>query len=316
VRYTILYYSAIVGDRISLMCVAESMARHAATGYGKSKLGVHGPTLKNTLRTSIELLLDAANSGALTVCDINGRTASIAQIVNNYSQQVVQDGFNSSEQTMLALYSRAKHLSDWGATNGDEFEFVDRPAQEVECDLKDADGKVVEKGFYRGYIGTEQKEPFTGTVRPVLAPATELTASKPQAESASKSVAPVTPAANAPENGKTKARVGRPTVKHKKVAILSQIIGAMTAGKTLNTGSLPGSAADLFDACKRIERAQTGKATVFGAATLDTFVTWLQQSGFSMKIGRTPNNEKTYWTDLCVQTMVKMPANIFTRVYS
>jgi len=314
VHYTIPYYSAIFGDRISLMSVAESMARHAATGYGASKLGVHGPTLKNTLRTSIELLLDAANSGALIVCDSNGRTASIVQIVNNSLLRVAQDGFSSSEKTMLALHSRTKHLSDWGATNGDEFEFVDRPAQEVQFDLKDADGKVIEKGFYRGYIGSEQKEPFTGTVTPILASSTELTASKPQAEPASKSVA--TPAAKASENGKTKARGGRPTVKHEKVAILSQIIGAMIAEEKLNTGSLPGSAADLFDACKRIERAQTGKANMFGAATLDTFVTWLQQSGFSMKIGRTPNNEKTYWTDLCVQTMVKIPANIFTRVYS
>ena len=182
-HYKISYYSAIVGDRISLMSVAESMARHAATGYGKSKFGVHGPTLKNTLRTSIELLLDAANSGALTICDSRGCPASIAKIVNNSFLRVVQEGFSISEQTILALYSRAKHLSDWGATNGDEFEFVDRPAQELEFDLEDADGKVVEKGFYRGrYIGTEQKEPLQYTATPILASSTKLTASQPKAD--------------------------------------------------------------------------------------------------------------------------------------
>lgn len=315
-RYEIKYCRAIFGDTIPLVSVAEGMAKHAATGYGSSKT-VHGPTLKNAKRNFIELLLDAANSGALPVCASTGRAASVAKIVDGAAVPGLGDGFNTSERTIFALYARAKHLCDWGAANGHDFELVDVPAQEAVFDLKDEDGKVLKKDYFRGYVGTEQDESLCFTVRPILASATELRAPAPPAALANISAVPGIPAAptqsNAPENGTAKAKLGRPRENHKKIAVLRKLIGVMIAGKSLNASSLPGSAADLLDACQRIERAQTGKAAVFGGATTPgTFDTWLRAAGYGMKVGRTPKKEKTYWTDLCVETQVKMSPDIFT----
>ena len=117
---------------------------------------------------------------------------------------------------------------------------------------------------------------------------------------------------SAPENGKVKARGGRPRVNGKKAEKLRRLIEAMTAGKTLNTCALPGSAANLLDACQRIEKARTGKAATFGGSTAGTFDTLLKTAGYSVKKGRTPIGEKTYWTDLCVKTIGKMPVDVFT----
>jgi hypothetical protein len=303
-HYTINYQSAIIGGTIPLTYVAESMARHAASAYGKSSL--HGPTLENTRPACIELLLDAANKGALTVCDNTGRTACAADLVSATVLPDVQEGFSSSERAILALYVRAKHLCDWGGTNGYEFELVDVPAQEIVFDLKDENGKVIKKDYFRGYVGI-------GTSMPLARPAANLTASSLQAALVSEpatQVAPIHP--NAPKNDDAKARGGRPKVNHKKADILRRLIAVMTAEEKCDPGQLPGSAADLLDACKRIERTQTNKTAMFGRANAEAFNTWLRATEYRIKIGRTRNDEKTYWTDLCVKTMGKIRPDIFS----
>lgn len=174
-RYTIKYYPAIFEENIPLISVVESLARHAATAYGNSKLGVHGPTLENVRPKFIELLLDAAKSGALTVCDDIGHTGDVKKVASRSVVPQVQEGFSTSERTIFTLFARMKHLLDWGAANGYDFEFQGMPALEVVADRRGADGKIIKKVFDLVYVGIEQKEPLTFTVRPILTSAAKLT---------------------------------------------------------------------------------------------------------------------------------------------
>lgn len=110
-----------------------------------------------------------------------------------------------------------------------------------------------------------------------------------------------------------KPKSGRPKTIPGKVCILRQLIDHMAKGKEIEPGNLPGTAADLLDACQRIEKSKTGKKSTFGTSE-DTFKTWLKHSGYGFKGGRAPKDEAHFWTQLCVETMGLMDENIFTEV--
>lgn len=171
------------GDVVPLHHVAEAMARYAASGYGKSSL--HGPTLKNTRANSIGLLLDAADRGLLIVCDGTGRICPAEDIINAAVLPPVQDGFDLNSRRIMALHVRVKHLCEWGRSNGDEFHIEEAPVEVIEFDLKNEQGKIIEKGFYRGYVGSGYvgsgtHEPVPPTAALPLPPA-EVPVSKPPA---------------------------------------------------------------------------------------------------------------------------------------
>jgi hypothetical protein len=106
---------------------------------------------------------------------------------------------------------------------------------------------------------------------------------------------------------------GRPPEVKMKAKILSLLIESMTKERNIDPGSLPGSVANLLDACQRIEKAKTGKERVF-STTVTTFKEWLSNTGYGFGSGRPPKKETTYWTSLCVETMGKIDAEVFTEV--
>jgi hypothetical protein len=108
----------------------------------------------------------------------------------------------------------------------------------------------------------------------------------------------------------TITRGGRPREINKKVCMLRQIITHMTAVKMIQLNVLPGSSADLLDACQRIEKAKTGRIKVF-KTTEGTFKKWLIAAGYRFKPGRTLKDEEKFWTKLCVDTMVNIPPDVF-----
>jgi hypothetical protein len=114
-----------------------------------------------------------------------------------------------------------------------------------------------------------------------------------------------------------KAKVGRPKTVNKKANVVRQIIEAVekVAKRKFESNNLPGSAADLLNTCKRIEKAITDKTSLFGGATADTFNTWLKAAGYGFSSGRTPNAEDQYWAQLCVKTVVLITPEVFTEDY-
>ena len=146
--YTVHISKAIHGDVVPLVHVMEAMARSRATGYGK--LPVHGPTLENVRAGQLDLLLDAANSGALKVCNHDGKLMSVAELVTSDVSQL----FDAVEglPSLVFLHTHIKHLNDWAATNGDSFLVKDSGAESVEYPIEDAFGKVVEVGHRRGIV--------------------------------------------------------------------------------------------------------------------------------------------------------------------
>lgn len=114
-------------------------------------------------------------------------------------------------------------------------------------------------------------------------------------------------------DGEPVTKTGRPPEIARKAEILDQIIQSMIRGKELNPNNLPGVAADLLDACQRIEDAKVGKKQIFSKSE-DAFKSWLKAAGYGFKNGRAPSNEANYWTRLCVETMAKIDARIFTEV--
>ena len=109
---------------------------------------------------------------------------------------------------------------------------------------------------------------------------------------------------------KTNGSAGRPKTKEKNAQILKKLIESMTVGIEFTPTALPGNAKNLLDACKRIERAKTSKTSTF-QTTPSTFKRWLKLTGYTFKTGRTLAKETNYWTKLCVETMVKIPDDIF-----
>lgn len=106
---------------------------------------------------------------------------------------------------------------------------------------------------------------------------------------------------------------GRPKTIEVKAAILRRLIPLMLSDNAYNGIALPGSAADLHEACKRIEQVQTNKSLTFGGTT-STFKTWLFHAGYSMKNGRGIVGEEKYWTKLLPKVMGKLPSDIFPRI--
>lgn len=115
-----------------------------------------------------------------------------------------------------------------------------------------------------------------------------------------------------PEQLEAQKKGGRPREIGKKADVLRKLITAMTVGRELDTRDMPGSAANLLDACQRIEKAKNHNRAELFDTTEDTFKTWLTTAGYSFKNGRTPKIEEQYWTKLCVETMGKIPPEVFT----
>lgn len=111
-----------------------------------------------------------------------------------------------------------------------------------------------------------------------------------------------------------KAKAGRPKTIEKKAHVLRQVIEAMTKGANVDPADLPGSIADLFDACQRIEKSKLGKCHVF-RGSLETFRSWLKASGYGFQGGRPPKEERRYWTERFLKTTPLIEAGIFTEVF-
>lgn len=198
-EYRIRVQTAMYGDAIPLIHIAEAMARHVASGYGK--LPLHGPTLENARPNCIGLLLDAAERGLLTVCDATGRVLPAEEIITAAVMPPAQDGFDSSSRRILALHVRVKHLCDWGRSNGDDFHIEEERVDVIVFDLKNERGEIIKKDYFRGSVGRGATVP--------MAPAVALPVSAPQAAPASETVKPasVTTLQPPPEKGNS--------VKHK-----------------------------------------------------------------------------------------------------
>ncbi len=110
----------------------------------------------------------------------------------------------------------------------------------------------------------------------------------------------------------TKSVRGRPKEIDTKVTILRKLIATMLGEKKIDPFALPGSASDLLGACQRIEKiiTETDEIKVFDTSE-DTFKDWLKATGYRFKVGRTPNDEMVYWTNLCVKTMGEMKKEFF-----
>ena len=104
---------------------------------------------------------------------------------------------------------------------------------------------------------------------------------------------------------------GRPKEIGKKAEMIRRIVSHLTTGRAIEHNLLCGTAADLLDACKRVEREMTGKATNFGT-TEDTFKTWVIEAGYKFPVGRAPREEERVWTDACVRTIGNFPQDVFT----
>lgn len=103
--------------------------------------------------------------------------------------------------------------------------------------------------------------------------------------------------------------IGRPKSIEKNARILKQIIESLTDGKMINHTKLPGSADNLLEACKRIAQAKS-KKNMF-SISLGAFKKWLKVTGYGFGNGRTPTNEKNYWTDLGAKNIEKIDQKVF-----
>lgn len=146
-EYTVKTWASMQGDVVSLVFVAEAMAKHAASGYGT--LPLHGPSLQTLQPELSAVLLDAAVKGQLTVCDQHGRIAPANELIG------ASGGAETTPLDLLIhLYAKHHHLRRWAETNGDIFHFVDVPGTLVEWDLKNEAGEVIEAGYFRGSVWT------------------------------------------------------------------------------------------------------------------------------------------------------------------
>ncbi len=114
-----------------------------------------------------------------------------------------------------------------------------------------------------------------------------------------------------PFTNSTKSVRGRPKEIDTKATILRKLIKTMLGEKKIDPFALPGCTSELLDACQRIEESITGEIKVF-VTSEEAFKTWLKATGYRFKGGRPPDDEKVYWTHLCVETMVKMEKSFFT----
>ena len=171
-EYELRIHSALCGDVIRLAQVAEAMARHAASGYGK--LPFHGPTYENVLPQRASMLLGAAKKGTLLVCDVQGNVVDADELIK--ASKIPADWFpDFSGRDIHSLYVKSQHLIEWGRLNGDVFNIADSLGKMVEFDLKNESGDVVAAGYFRGVVGggeTNSTEPQAAPVATATATAT------------------------------------------------------------------------------------------------------------------------------------------------
>ena len=159
-KYSVRVWTAQHGDAVPLTYVAQAMARHAASGFGH--FSIHGQTLVE-MRPEFEAqLFDAANKGKLKVCDSLGRVASASEIIA--AAAIPKD--SRVDLVLGHLYAKTKHLLEWGAENGDDFEFVETPGKMSQYDLASASGEVLEGDYYRGTVGGGESERFVEQAPP------------------------------------------------------------------------------------------------------------------------------------------------------
>ena len=149
--YRIRFSRAMFGDVIPLTRVAEGMAQRRASGYGK--LPPHRPSFEAAKREFEKLLINAVTNGDLVACNQFGATGTIDQIVGADAHAAMNPGMSS----ISFLYAKSKHLCDWAAAIGDDFEFQDTGVEIVTTDHKDATGKIVEPGYSRGTLEAPRK---------------------------------------------------------------------------------------------------------------------------------------------------------------
>lgn len=155
--YTVMVSKAICGDVIPLIAVVEAMARHVSTGHGE--LDLHGPTLKAARSQQSALLLAAAENGELKVCTQSGQVGSVSQILSSDSQAAL--GNKTALPKAYFLYSKLKHLQDWGNDRGDCFAVKDVGTEVVAFDLTDQHGNVIKKDYFRGMVGRTSTDSVT-----------------------------------------------------------------------------------------------------------------------------------------------------------
>lgn len=111
--------------------------------------------------------------------------------------------------------------------------------------------------------------------------------------------------------------VGRPPTVRQKAKIVRQIIVAFeqVTEQKFDPAALPGRAADLLDACQRIENTLTTKNSKMMTSP-KTFKGWLRSAGYSFPIGRTPKKQKNFWTQHTPETIPQINEIIFTEVSS
>ena len=161
-EYSVRVWSAMQGDVVPLIYVAQAMARHAASGHGT--MSIHGPTLEEIRPGYIAVLLDAANRGDLTVCNQFGRIASVKELADEAEVAVDAEEMN----ILIHLYTKAHSLGEWGRTRGDVFHFAETPGTVEDSDLRSFTeagfGEVLEARYYRNALGGGESEPFVPVV--------------------------------------------------------------------------------------------------------------------------------------------------------
>jgi hypothetical protein len=109
-----------------------------------------------------------------------------------------------------------------------------------------------------------------------------------------------------------KSRGGRPRSQDQKVASLGAIMALFVTVDAVgpNPMSLPGSLADLLDACQRIEKRVTGKSYIFSISQ-GTFRVWLTMAGYGFAPGRTAKSQMNHWTRFAPAIAGKTSRDIF-----
>lgn len=148
------------GNVIPIYVVVDAMAKVAASNFGK--LPHHHQSYIVARKQFAADLLNAAHNGHLTVCTRQGTVGSIAQILAQAgaddSPKIVYT--DKSDGLQLALldpvFTTVQCLNDWRKHIGDTFEIAHTVGMYVDCDLCDADGKVIVPGYVRGMVGTNE----------------------------------------------------------------------------------------------------------------------------------------------------------------
>lgn len=117
--YTIKLSFAMHGDVVPLAKVAEVMSMHKASGGGE--IPWHKDTYHAMKHQYEDLLLDAVTKGSLVVCNQFGKVETVREIVDAQCT----NASNSDYLDVRWLNTKAHHLNQWAATNGDAFTLKD-----------------------------------------------------------------------------------------------------------------------------------------------------------------------------------------------